>query len=52
MSLQHEWNECWRKRRFKRKEQAHADRWARLLRLRAYRCRYCDGWHLTSKETP
>lgn len=29
----------------------HARRAARLSGKRAYRCRFCDHWHITSRET-
>lgn len=44
---------CGRKRRYKTKTEAllMASKCARhgAPALRAYKCRYCSGWHLTSK---
>jgi hypothetical protein len=37
---------CARKRRFA--NAAAAEEGARALGIRAYACRYCAGWHLTS----
>lgn len=42
------WRQCGRKATFK--DRVRAVRRAKRLGLRAYRCRVCNHWHLTSQD--
>jgi hypothetical protein len=51
------WRECAKKRRYRSESEAqkaiqNANHNRPDTRLRKYRCRFCNGWHLTSKIRP